>query len=166
MRAVGRSHGPNQSVVHFFPFLSALTAAQRPGRQTKVTEQAIWATRNVRTSREIYLYAVVKNQTATQNKRCELERSWNALKEEANALLKTMDVKEQTMNQPDAEHKVLVNLVNDLNKMLKVLKDEANTTKQLQQLNDLQKQIELLLATVNRTVNTQILPSQTSIYVY
>ena len=67
------------------------------------------------------------------------------------------------MKQPDAEHKVLAN---DLNKMLKVLKDEANTTKQLQLLNDLQKQIELLLAIVNRTVNTQILPSQTSIYVY
>ena len=105
----------------------------------------------------------VLNQTATQNERCELERSWNALKEEVNALLKTMDVKEQTMKQPDAEHKVLAN---DLNKMLKVLKDEANTTKQLQLLNDLQKQIELLLAIVNRTVNTQILPSQTSIYVY
>jgi valyl-tRNA synthetase len=149
-------------VVHFFPFLSALSVRTRD-RQTKVTEQAIWATRNVRTSREIYLFAVVSNQTATQNERCELERSWNALKEEVNALLKTMDVKEQTMKQPDAEHKVPAN---DLNKMLKVLKDEANTTKQLQLLNDLQKQIELLLATVKRTVNTQILPSQTSIYVY
>ncbi len=72
-----------------------------------------------------------------------------------------MDVKEQTMKQPDAEHKVLAN---NLYKMLKVLKDEANTTKQLQLLND--HQIELLLATVNRTVNTQILPSQTSMHVY